>query len=407
MHHYIWKGIDDKGKSRKGICDANSYKSLQAKLLNQHIALLSCHKQNNWSLPFLNIKSYSPVSVEQVTHFFEHLSMLLQCNIPIIESLKLSQNYVQSSRLQKIIQHLTKQIQEGSSLSTTMQQYKKNFTPLMISLTKSGEQSGNLGNALSQLARYLNIQISFTQKLKKAAVLPAITLIFAITIILGIFLFIIPQFEDLFNSSQYALPTSTKIILRISKTIQSEQFATGVVVVILMFIIAIKLLSKTKLVRKSTSLIYLHIPIVKRLVISANILTYTNTLSLLLRSGNTLQDALQSASNSMNNIVLREQTTKAVELVSKGKTLEETFKVINSTYIPESVLAAIALGEQTGNLDIMLEKTAQFLQKELSISAHLLTTIFQPILLLALGLLIGFLMLSIYLPIFNAAMTFS
>lgn len=402
MTHYLWKGINKKGKIKKGNISTDSIEQLNNILLKQEIALIS-FKTDPFYLRFLSfLKKRKQISTEQLTSFFHHLSLLLKSGISLIDALKLSKNHIQSKPFEKTISAIIKEIKTGLTFSASVKKHSPPFTLFITQIIKSGEQSGALDISLENLSSYLKMQNSLIRKLKQAALLPIITFIFTIIIISGIFIFIIPQFEPLFNTMKQQLPTSTKFILKISALCQKENIIYIIGILILATAI-IKIIKKHKSITNYKDKIILHIPIISRIIILFNLVNFIQTLSILLKSGNPIKQSITKANKVFSNNFLRKKTELITNYIEQGQSLEQAFKSTNNKFIPESLISAIAIGEQTGKLEIMLERSALFFQEALNDNIHFITTIFQPILLIFLGLIIGLLILSIYIPIFNTA----
>ena len=407
MPDYCWKGLNNKGEAQKGITFSLSPIKLQTYLLEKNIALLSCKEKRSLKsfLPTLTIQSR--IDPKQIVTFFDHLALLLSSGIPIPQALSLVQHHLTSKILKLKVGKILEAIQSGSSLKNALEKQKPPFTPLMIYLVNSGEQSGALDIALKNTAIYLNKKLILSKKIKQASFLPALTLLLAVIICVGIFLFVIPQFESILLTTEQELPTSTKTILAISQFLQDEYNQVNLVSGVFIFFLSAKLLSYHEKTVSFLHKIILQVPVINKIVIHTNLLQFLQTLLLLLRTSNPLHQSISLASKTCTNMVLRKQLSSLATRVEQGMSLREALNELNSPYLPQSLQAAIAVGEQSEKLEVMIDKSIHFFQETLDGTIQTVLTVLQPILLLIVGLFIAFIMISIYLPIFQAAVPFS
>lgn len=403
MPEYGWKGIDRSGAHRTGTTAAPSQTALKEMLFGQGIALTSCKEKKNYFQAIQNIFPTTRISTRQLANLFHNLSLLVASGIPLSSALSLTQQYVQSSALKSVLRQLLESVNNGAALSSACQNMPSIFSPFIVSMIKSGERSGALTESLTQISQYLNQKQSLSKKLRQAALLPSITFALAILITLGIFIFIIPQFEPLFAATKQTLPTSTKFLLSISNILTNHHTRTIVILIFLLTLIGTKLAGSSRRITAFISTTALHTPGISQIIILSDLINFSHTLAMLLSAGNPLKTSLDQASSACANDVLRKQMEQLATLIDQGYSLELACKKINSPYLPEHFVVALALGEQTGKLDKILSKMVTLFQEQLDSRVYTLTTVFQPVLLIILGLFIAFIMLSVYLPVFNTA----
>ena len=407
MPDYCWKGLNNKGEAQKGITYSLSPTKLQTYLLEKNIALLSYKEKQSIKsfLPTLTIQNR--IDPKQIVTFFDHLALLLSSSIPIPQALSLVKHHLTSKILKLKVGAISEAVQGGSSLKSALEKQTPPFTPLMIYIVNSGEQSGALAIALKNTATYLNKKLILSKKIKQASFLPALTLLLAVIICVGIFLFVIPQFESILLTTEQELPTSTKTILAISQFLQDEYNQVNLVSGLFIFFLSVKLLSYHEKAISFFNKMILQVPVINKIVIHTNLLQFLQTLLLLLRTSNPLHRSISLASKTCTNMVLREQLSSLATSVERGMSLREALNKLNSPYLPQSLQAAIAVGEQSEKLEVMIDKSILFFQETLDGTIQTVLTVLQPILLLIVGLFIAFIMVSIYLPIFQAAAPFS
>jgi len=405
MQRYSWKGIDELGVYRKGVLLANSEQDLKNKLLAQKIALLKFRNASNFLVSrFLYFSRKVPFV--QVIYFFNHISLLVESGIDLLKAISLVANQIKSKVFQKIVLQIQSDVDKGSSFSDALQKHKKVFTPFMVWMVKAGEKTGKLDFVLKQLSDFLSLRFNLAKHLKQAAVLPMITLVFAFLLVLGIFIFIVPQFESLFESMDHQLPATTKFVLSISNFLRSDGIwlFSGF---LLLLIIFFRFLFALPAIKNSKDELFCKIYFLRNIVINFDLICFLQILSLCLKSGIPLKDALVNSEQIAKNFVFKRKITDLTNLVSQGKSFTQALQVVGNDFFPESLIAAVSVGEQVGNLDLMLAKQAAFFRTELDSKLAVITSLLQPILMIIIGLIIAFLMLAIYLPIFNMSSLFS
>lgn len=242
---------------------------------------------------------------------------------------------------------------------------------------------------------------SFIKKLRSAAILPAITLLFALCIIAGIFLFVVPQLEPVLSSIKEK-PLGTIFLLRASNFLRSETHRIQIVIALSALLFSWRATKKFGKKSEVVDKLFLHIPFIGSTIILKNTIHVLQTLSLLLKSGTPLPKSFVLASKVCTNQAIQKDFLDVAQKLEKGKSLSQACESIKNNYI-----GPLALGQASGTLDQMLEKASQLLEEKLDKKMDALTKIFQPILLIGLGLFIAFVMLSIYLPLFDTAHIFS
>ena len=419
MKLFNWKGIDKSGINKKGKTLAKNPNELENILLKQGIALLKIKtnlfklskKTLTLNVSFDNVRviinkiiAQRKTNPEKLISLFQGLSFLLGNGISLTNSLNLISKQIKNRNLRNIIILLELDISNGKTLSEAMEIHPI-FNSFTVWMVESGEKTGKLSFILNQLAKFMGIKQKNSRKIREAALLPMITLFFALFIVFIIFIFIVPQFETLFTTSNKTLPTSTKFILKISHFLR---FDLGIFELSALFIslLFLKLISLTHQAKKLFDYISLRLFFIKEIVLNLNLLFFLNTLSLCLKSGINIKQSLFHAKSMSSNYIFKEKINLLEKLVSEGKSFTEALTIAGNNYFPEDLIAAINVGEESGNLDNVLKRQVSRLQHKLKSKLSLLTTIIQPILMIFVGLLIAFIIYAVYLPIFNISNSF-
>lgn len=408
MPDYHWKGITRKGILVSGTDGADSHEKLKQKLLEEEVALLSYReKKEIRTLIRALIKAslfQKKLNEKDLGPFFYDLSVLLESGITIGQALEVTKPYTKRKSLHKFINVLQDDISHGYPLSRALARQNKNISQLIIHMIRAGEHSGNLQGALAHLSSYLSKKEIFIKKLRSAAMLPAITFFFALCIIAGLFFFVLPNLEPILSSIPQK-PYGTKLLLAMSRFLQSETRRIQVTIGLVAFLFAwriVKFFAKKSLIIDKIDKIVLYIPYIGKTISLKNNIYVLQTLALLLNSGTPLTQSFVLASKVCTNRALQKEFLIVAQKLDVGKSLKQACEEMH-----DNCMTSLALGQASGTLDRMLTKTSKLLEDRLDRRIDMVSTIIQPVLLISLGLFIAFIMLSIYLPLFDAAHIFS
>ena len=401
MPRFSWKGIDEYGTDRKGVLVASSKEELRSELLLRGVALLEAKEQGSI---FPNHIFFGGVlkQREELATLFGNLALLLGRGIPLVSVLEISSGYIEGSRLKSAMDEIIIDIQGGDSFSIALGKYQRIFGTFVIPLIKAGEQSGRLEEVSSYLAKHFDGLVDISRRLRHAALLPGITIIFALLLVIGLFVGVIPQFEILFSSMSNKLPEATKYILKLQHVLTSQNIFL-LMVALGGFILFIRRCFVLPSVRFWWDRYILSIFVIGKIVILINMVHFVQILSLLILSGVPLRVAMEYAANVMENTFLKKRIVLCAEIISKGESLEYALREQGGGFFPEQLMTVVSVGEKSGRIGEMLEQAARFFRKNLHARVRVMTTLFQPILLVLVGFLVGFIMLAIYMPIFDMA----
>jgi type IV pilus assembly protein PilC len=398
MKSFFWRGIDVFGKYQKGYLNAKSKEHLQNELLTKGVALLS-FKLEKTRYRFLFAKK---INLQNKAFFFEQLSVLIESGVDLLQALQLVAKQVDSKLLYHVVISMIDDVAFGKSLADAMKKCSPIFSTFMINLVCSGEHSGNLGFTLKKIAVYLNDCIKIKKKMKQAAFVPTVTLLFAGIIFVGIFAFVVPQFESFFNVMGGELPAMTMFVINTSRFFRSSYFLL-IIIFFLCGLLFVKKVSRFGRLKRVKDMVQLKFFFVGTIVFFRDLIFFLQTLSLFLKTGVSLKAALHNASLVVQNAQMKKYVLLVEHAVIKGKSLSEAFRLMGKNFFLENLIAVVAVGESTGKLDVMLEKAARFFQDELDKRLKLVVHALQPLFMILIGILIFCLILSVYLPIFNMA----
>jgi len=400
MPRYSWKGIDLAGKQQRGTLTADSPVHLKECLLNNTVALLSYTEQAT-SLSWIVNQHPSTRQTSLIT-FFEYLHHLLDSGVPLLTSLELVTTQLTDQYLSTILKRIIQQIKKGEAFSTALKAYPEIFSPIIIQLITSGEKTGKLTQTLTYLCTHLKEQNTFKKTLIQAALFPLFTMAFALIIMIGILVFIIPQFEIFFRSMGKTLPPLTQGILTISTWFRSW-YSLIFFAAFLSGIFFIKVFTPKKLL----SSILAHTPLLGTITTTTNLIITLRMLSLFLKAGIPLKESLETLASSVKNQRFSKKIQTITYAIIAGQSLANQLPKLALSKDVDILSTFVTLGEQTGKLDIMLDKATNIFEEKLKKHLALFTLLFQPTLMIIVGLAIAFLMAAVYLPLFNLAYSIS
>ncbi|EKD56901.1 MAG: hypothetical protein ACD_58C00049G0003 [uncultured bacterium] len=393
MATYIWSGIDRDGKKISGIDQAVNHAQLKIKLTKQNIFPLKITLK--FTFVFL---THQKIKTKHITNLIEQLTVLINANIPIVKALTIISQDEQNPRIKDLVINCKNSISEGKSFYQTLQQYPQYFTELICSLINVGEQSGTLDIMLQELTSYLEKTALQKRKIIKALIYPASILCVTFVVTLILLIFVIPQFEIMFSNFGAKLPSYTQFIINFSGFLQATwKFFLAIIIG---SVICIKIMHNRSIkFRQFIDKLSLNIPLVKTILIYAIISRLTKTLGLTLKSGVPLLTAINISGATIPNWQYKLAIQNTIELIANGKTLNSA--LCEQNLFPNKVIQLIALGEETGTLDLMLEKISIIYSEELNSLTDNLNNLLEPMIMLILGVIVGGLVIGMYLPIFR------
>lgn len=399
MPLYTWQGITLTGNRQRGSLNAETPEQLKEQLLSSGIALLSYSEQTSrWQW----IKSRNISSQTELITFFEYLQHLLNSGVPLLKALELVSNQLNNHQLNMTLKQITVRVTKGESFAETLHLYPETFSPLMVQLITAGEKTGKLPTALIYLSAYLKEQTKFKKTLTQAALFPLFTIAFAFIITLGILLFIIPQFEQFFSSLDKTLPPLTQALLTMSSWLRSwHSIATAIGVG------GIMVLAKIFTPKDIFARFFAQLPFIGNLIMLTNLITTLRMLSLFLKAGIPLKNALETIESSLKNQFFKQKLISITKALVAGQSLATQMPMLAPTRDREVLRTFVTLGEQTGKLDAMLDKAIVIFEEKLTKQMEHFSLFFQPTLMIIVGLIIAFIMAAVYLPLFNLAYSIS
>ena len=389
---YSWEGKDKKGKSIKGEMKATGDSFVNATLRRQGITVTKVKKQ---STLFANKDS---VSDKDITLFTRQLATMMKAGVPLLQSFDIVGKGHSNPAVAKLLGDIKADVETGSSLSAAFRKYPLYFDSLFCNLIGAGEQAGILDTLLERLASYKEKILAIKSKIKSALFYPISIIVVAFVIVAVIMIFVIPAFKDLFSSFGAELPAPTLIVMAISDIFVHWWWAIfGAIGFGIWFFFYTWKRSLT--MQATMDRLILKVPVFGPLVRKATIARWTRTLATMFSAGVPLVEALDSVAGAAGNRVYYDATKKIQSEISTGTSL--TVAMQNTEVFPNMVLQMTAIGEESGALDSMLSKVADFFEAEVDDAVDALASLMEPVIMVVLGTLIGGLVVAMYLPIFK------
>jgi type IV pilus assembly protein PilC len=388
---YSWQGTDRKGKRVKGEMKASGESFVRASLRRQGINVSRVRKVSTFA-------KRGKVTEKDVTLFTRQLATMMKSGVPLLQSFDIVGKGHDNPAVAKLLGDIKIDVETGSSLSQAFRKYPLHFDPLFCNLVGAGEQAGILESLLDRLATYKEKILAIKGKIKSALFYPISIVVVAFIITAIIMIFVIPAFKELFSSFGADLPTPTLVVIALSDFFVNWWWAIfgGIGFAIWFFFYTWK---RSEKMQSTMDRLLLKVPLFGPLIRKATIARFARTLSTMFAAGVPLVEALDSVAGATGNRVYYDATKKIQSEVSTGTSL--TASMQNAEVFPNMVLQMTAIGEESGALDAMLAKVADFFEAEVDDAVDALSSLMEPIIMVVLGTLIGGLVIAMYLPIFK------
>jgi general secretion pathway protein F len=395
---FSYKAFDANGKEVKGFFEADSARQVRQYIREQGFSPLSVDEseQSKKSNQPNHVSNQSLTASENAL-FTRQLSTLISSGTPLEEALLTISQHSEKQKTKSLVLSVRSALLEGQSLSNSFANFPKAFDELYCSTVDAGEQSGHLEAVLERLADYSEARQETMQKVKVAMFYPAILLLMAVLIVSGLLAYVVPQVVQVFDGNEQKLPYLTVAILALSDFLQANwlYLLAGITGTIFVY----KQALKNELVQTQNDLFLLKIPVIKKFIKTKNTVQFTRTLSILSSSGVPVLQAMSIAASVIGNRPMREAVKVAAAKVREGASIYKSLE--QSNMFPPLALHLIASGENSGELDVMLERAAEFQERELNSLIAILVGVFEPVVILVMGIAVLLIVLAILLPIFE------
>jgi general secretion pathway protein F len=401
MPVFEYKALNQKGKSCKGVIDADSESSARSKLRAAGKFPVSIQeslgkKGSSKKQPFGGIL-FDRVKPEEIQVFTRQLATLIGAGIPLINALASLIDQSTTAALKRVLAQIRESVNEGGTLTNSLAQHPKLFSNIYINMVRSGEASGSLDIVLERLADFGEKQRALQGKLKAALVYPIFMGVIGTGILFFLIAYIVPNITRVFTDMERALPLPTRLLITASDNLRQYWWLEGGILLLLIFLVRLFLTGETG--RRLWDRLKLTLPGIGPLTRQIVLSRFASTLGSLLNSGVPLITSLQIVSSIVNNSMIQEVLEDAMEKIQKGKSMSSALET--SVWFPPVFIQMISVGEQSGQLESMLEKISTTYEREVETAILGMTSLIEPVMITAMGAAVGFVVLSILLPIFE------
>jgi type IV pilus assembly protein PilC len=389
---FTWEGKDRTGKKVKGKVVSTSEAAVRTELRRQGVVATRVRKQS------MLFRKQGKVTAGDIAIFSRQLATMMTAGIPLVQSFDIVGAGHENPAMQKLIMAIKSDVEGGSSLAEALAKHPLHFDDLFVNLVAAGEQAGALETLLDKIATYKEKTEAIKKKIKKALFYPAAVVVVAVVVTAILLIYVIPEFESLFQGFGADLPAFTRFVIDISKFVQSTGWLLLIAIVGGIWGL-IEAKKRNRGVQHFFDRAMLKIPIIGPILNKSSIARYARTLSTTFAAGVPLVEALTSVAGACGNIVYEGAVLKMRDEVATGQRLQRAME--NTDLFPNMVNQMIAVGEESGSLDAMSAKVADFFEEEVDNAVDSMSSLLEPLIMAILGVLVGGLVIAMYLPIFK------
>jgi len=400
MPVFVWEGKTAQGKILKGEMEAASQDAVFARLRSQRIQPIPARVrekgkglEKEFTIPGFGAK----VSAHDVMLFTRQFATMIDAGLPIVQGLDILSQQSENKAFRITVRTIKQDVESGFTLADALKKHPKIFDDLYVNMVAAGEVGGVLNTILNRIAMFIEKSARLKSKVKGAMIYPATIVVVAVAVVSVLLLFVIPVFAELYGGMGKALPAPTQITINISNFFRAYfMYLAGAIVGI---VVALKMYYKTAQGRFTIDGLLLKLPIMGDLIRKVAVARFSQNMSILLTSGVPILDGLAITAKTAGNKVVEKAIMNARISISQGRTVAEP--LTESKIFPPMVCQMVAIGENTGALDAMLKKVADFYEEEVDNAVANLTSLMEPLIMVVLGVILGGLVISMYLPIFQ------
>ncbi len=392
VYTYLWQGINKSGIKMSGDMISSDSTLVKIELRHQGIPPTRINKRSFFS-------AYQrPISNQDISIFIRQLATLIKAGVPLVQAIDLIHHGSNHKSMQKMLYTIRADLESGNALAKSLAKHPNYFDALFCNLVKTGELSGTLDIMLERIAQHKEKFATIIGKVKKAMFYPATVITVAVIVATLMLLFVVPEFESVFQNIGADLPLLTRMVIKLSKWVQ--QYWWFCLFIIITSIVAFQFSQK----RYAAFALFvdqtlLKLPILGTILQKSIIARFARTLATTFAAGMPLVDALNAVSGSCGNLLYNKAIQKIRALVATGLPLQTAMRTTN--LFPNMVIQMVAVGEESGSLDNMLSKVADFYEEQVDHAVDGLSTLLEPVIMVILGVLVGGLVIAMYLPIFK------
>lgn len=393
--YFVYKGTDKSGKKVDGEIEGLNPELVKAQLRKQGISPLSVKKKPK---PLFGGGGGGKITSADISIFARQLATMMSAGVPLVQAFGIVGNGHENPAMQSLIMTLKSDVEAGNSLAIALSKHPDHFDELFCNLVEAGEQAGALEDLLGKIATYKEKTEAIKKKVKSALTYPISIMVIALIVTAILLVFVVPQFESMFQSFGSDLPAFTQMVVNLSRWLQAKWW------MVLGVIIAVTVVFKECNKRFPSVGIYLDklilkMPIIGDIIKKSIIARFARTMSTMFAAGVPLVEAMESVAGAAGNYVYTQAIYGMRNEVATGDQLNESMR--RTGLFPNMVVQMVAIGEESGSVDAMLDKVADFFEEEVDVAVDSMSSLMEPLIMAVLGVLVGGLVIAMYLPIFK------
>jgi len=396
MPEFVYKAVDSSGKNVEGTILADTIELAAESLKRRQLYIIDLREKGVWQKD-ISVQLRKKIPIKDLAVFCRQFATMLMAGIPMVSALDVIAEQFKDRYFGKVLEDIHKKVQSGSMLSRALAEKAECFPPILINMIEAGEMSGSVDQALDRMATHFEKELKLRQKIINALIYPAIVILVAIGVLIIMLTFVVPTFVGIFSELNVELPATTRFIIS-SSNFMRNNFVL-IVLVCIILVVAYKVIRKTDKGGFYIDKFKLQIPVIGKIILGQIVTRFTRTLGTMTAAGVSIVIALETTKNVMTNVFVEKKFEEVIERVQKGEGL--SYPIADVGIFPRLVEIMIRTGEESGNLEYMLNKAADYYENEVENQVTRLTSIFEPIMIVLLAIMVGFLLASIILPIFK------
>lgn len=391
---FVWEGLDKRGARAKGELSARTELVARAQLRSQGIQVTRVRRKPR--------ELFAPrkpaIKPKDIAIFSRQLATMLSAGVPLVQAFEIVGRGHENPSMQELLLAIKGDIESGRALAESLAQHPRHFDELFCNLVQAGEQAGVLETLLHKIADYKEKTESIKAKIRKALTYPTAVLVVAVIVTAILLIFVVPQFEELFKGFGADLPAFTRMVVDLSRWVQDWWYVVLLALIVLVYVI-MQLRQRSEKFNQTVDRLILRVPQIGVIIHKAAIARFARTLSTMSAAGVPLVEALHSVAGATGNFVYSQAVLYMREEVATGTQLQMSMRDVN--LFPNMVIQMVAIGEESGSLDSMLAKVADFYEEEVDNAVDSLSSLIEPMIMAVLGVVVGGLVIAMYLPIFK------
>jgi type IV pilus assembly protein PilC len=393
MPMYEYTARNSTGQIQKGQLEAQSTDEVNAHLRKNRMMLVSVRQAPK----AISFGGPGRIKTRDIVIFTRQFATMINAGLPLVQSLTILAQQTENKALKDVTKAVVYDVESGNTLADAFAKHPKAFTDLYVNMVAAGEAGGILDTILLRLATFLEKNDALVRKVKGAMVYPGVIMAVAGIAIAVLLVFVIPTFSEMFASAGMELPLPTRVVIALSDFLIG--FWWAILAAIALTVFAIRRYYATSGGRKNIDTMMLHAPVLGDLIRKSAVSRFTRTLGTLISSGVSILDGLEITAKTSGNRVVHDAVMESRQSIAGGETIAAPLE--RSRVFPPMVISMIAVGEQTGGLDEMLSKIADFYDEEVDVAVSALLSLMEPVMIVVLGVIVGGMVIAMYLPIFD------